>query len=245
MSELLFQQLRENETMRARACEAIIGKVVDNRDPEKLSRVKVSFPTLPGEDASWWAPVVSLGAGEQRGWYFLPEIDDEVVVMFTHGDRRRPVVIGALWNGVDTPPEQNGGSNERSVIVSRQGSRIEFDDDNGTVTLSDGAGLGKIVISKENTISLEASSGDVCIQAPNGELNIVANEVQINGSRNLHLEAQSGIDMGCGGDLSLKGGSMLKVAGQSVDVNSGGVTGPDGGQAECEEVPDPLERRPV
>ena len=240
VARLFFQQIRRAEGRRERIPSPVIGKVVDNKDPEKLGRVKVSFPSLPNEDTSWWAPIASLGAGKDRGWFFLPEIEDEVLVMFSHGDMRRPVVVGALWNGKDNSPEQNGGSNERRVLVSREGSKIEFDDDQGLVTIADGSGIGKIVLSTENKITLEASSGDVCIQAPSGELNIVADKLDINGQQNLTISSTSGMDAGSDADLNIKAGAMLQLSGQTVEANPASVNGPEEGQAECEEVPDPL-----
>lgn len=88
----------------------LIGQVTDNNDTEKLGRVKVWFPTLTpkeGSDAhtSWWARVVAIGAGSSRGFDCLPEVDDEVLVAFEHGDIHRPLILGGLWNGTDKPPE--------------------------------------------------------------------------------------------------------------------------------------------
>lgn len=88
----------------------LVGIVTDNQDPEGLGRVRVIFPTLnPETDGSghqsWWARVVGMGAGSNRGWYCLPEINDEVLVAFEHGDIHRPYIIGNVWNGVDLPPE--------------------------------------------------------------------------------------------------------------------------------------------
>lgn len=240
LSSLFFRQVREAESRADRVYEPVVGIVVDNKDPDKLARVKVKFPSLPGQDTSWWAPLVSLGGGNERGWFFLPEIDDEVLVMFEHGDIGRPVIIGALWNGKDAPPDTNGGQNERRSIVSRNGSKIVFDDAEGTVSFEDGDGHGKITISKENKITIESATGDVCVQAPAGELNIVANELQSEGSMNYHIESLSGTNLGGDGAVTIKGGMMLQMHGQKIDINPGGVSAPSKTSASPEEVPDPL-----
>ena len=83
----------------------LVGIVTNNRDPENLGRVKVYFPTLTEEHESTWARVIGAGAGSDRGFYCLPEINDEVLVGFEHGDINRPYVIGNVWNGEDPPPE--------------------------------------------------------------------------------------------------------------------------------------------
>lgn len=89
----------------------VIGIVVDNKHPEGEYRVKVKFPWIRSTDVgdsedfmSTWARISTPMAGLGRGFYCLPEPDDEVLVMFAHGDIRQPYIIGSLWNGVDLPP---------------------------------------------------------------------------------------------------------------------------------------------
>ena len=224
-----------------RVDDPVIATVVDNVDPERLARVRLAFSTLPGDDASAWAPLSALGAGADRGWFFLPEIGDEVLVMFEHGEFDRPVVIGALWNGEDAPPEQNGGKNERRCIVSRAGSRIVFDDDAGKVTLEDGGGAGTIEIDTSGRITLEASSGDVCLQAPGGEMLMAARAISIHAQAACHIESLDGIAFGADRSVQFRG-AMLQVHGQKVELNPGGVSSPAAPAADCEQVPDPLGR---
>lgn len=86
----------------------VVGIVTDNVHPDGDYRVRVRFPTLPGEDQSWWARIATFGAGKDgRGAFFLPEVNDEVLVAFEHGDFNHPVVVGTLWNGVDKPAFSN------------------------------------------------------------------------------------------------------------------------------------------
>ncbi len=241
LANLFYRQIHQAQLRSGKVYEAVVGIVVDNKDPDKLARVKVKYPSLSSDETSWWARWVALGAGEERGWFFLPEVDDEVLIMFEHGDIHRPMIIGALWNGKDAPPDSNGGGNERRSLVSREGSKIVFDDDQGTVSFEDGGGHGKITISKENKITIESATGDVCFQAPSGEMNIVANELKAEGSMNFHIESGSGTNLGGDSKITIKGGTMLKVHGSKVDFNPGGVTAASSVSDSCEEVPDPLE----
>lgn len=118
--------------------------VIDNKDPEGLYRVKVKFPwvkesTSRYSDApdsedfpSAWARVASFMAGPDRGAFWLPEVDDEVLVCFEHGDVRRPFVIGCLWSPVDPAIHDNksqNGKNNFRTIFSRSGHVIQFQDD--------------------------------------------------------------------------------------------------------------------
>ena len=85
----------------------VVGLVVDNKDPDKMARIKVKFPTLPDMPESWWARLAMPMAGRERGWMTIPEVEDEVLVGFVHGDINHAVVLGSLYNGVDTPPYAN------------------------------------------------------------------------------------------------------------------------------------------
>src|ERR1700681_1734571 len=80
-----------------------IALVTNVKDPEKQGRVKVCFPRLPGKPESDWARVAQPAAGPGRGFYWLPEVNDEVLVAFERGQANLPYVIGALWNGKDQP----------------------------------------------------------------------------------------------------------------------------------------------
>ena len=90
----------------------VVGVVTDNVAApglpfDKDYRVRVKFPWLPGDDQSFWARIGTIGAGKERGLFWLPERDDEVLVMFLHGDFDQPIIIGAVWNGVDKPTYSN------------------------------------------------------------------------------------------------------------------------------------------
>jgi uncharacterized protein involved in type VI secretion and phage assembly len=135
----------------------VIGKVINNvGDPLSLGRVQLIFPTLSDVDISPWARIATLMAGgtpvDSWGAYFLPDINDEVLVTFLQGDMNNPIVIGALWNGLAPPPETNDGINAKKVIKTRSGLQISFDDTPGleNLTIADKAG---------NTILLDSLTG--------------------------------------------------------------------------------------
>ncbi len=238
LPSLLGNEIRKAEDRADRVHDALVGLVVDNKDPDKLGRVKVRFPTLPGKDTSWWAPLAALGAGKDRGWFFLPEIDDEVLVVFEQGDFSRPVVLGALWNGKDLPPEKNGGKNERRVLVSRQGSRVVLDDDKGTITIEDGGKVGRIVISADNKITVEAMKGDLVLQAPAGELSVVASECDMQAQQGLVLQAGSAMNLGAM-TVAVQG-ARVTVTARRLDLNPGAVPPPAPASASPKDIPDPV-----
>src|SRR5262249_2621264 len=143
-------------------------------DAEGLGRVKVTLPWSPDTASSHyeaWARVATLMGGNNRGSWFIPDVNDEVLIVFEGGDTRRPYVIGGLWNGNDAPPDSmdSAGNNYRKVLRSRNGVKITLDDQDGQekliletpggqrVTMQDGPGSIDVVDSNGNSVKLEAS----------------------------------------------------------------------------------------
>lgn len=227
------------EVEKDKVYEPMIGIVTDNKDPSKLGRVKVKFPVVSQQDTSHWVPCVMLGAGKNRGWFFIPEIDDEVLVLFEHGDFNKPIVIGSMWNGKDTPPDKNDGQNTRRMIKSRQGSKITFDDDKGTITLEDGAGKGKITIDAENKkIIIEALEGDVCFQSPQGDTKIVAKAAELKAQQKLEIHAGSAMSWGSDSDVKINGQNVT-MSGSMANQNCGNAQAPTAPTASPKDVEDP------
>ncbi len=156
--------------------------VSDIRDPDGRGRVKVKFPWISdsaGGAYEVWARLATLMAGPNRGTWFVPDPNDEVLVAFEFGDPRRPYVVGALWNGVDSPPESmdGAGRNFKKVIRSRNGVKVTLDDTDGQeqfvcetpggqkVTLKDGPGTVTIEDSNGNSIKLETAGITVTASA--------------------------------------------------------------------------------
>jgi uncharacterized protein involved in type VI secretion and phage assembly len=150
------------------------AQVTDLADPDAQGRVRVRLPWSPdGGGAAWeaWARLATLFAGADRGSWFIPDIDDEVLIAFAGGDPRHPFVLGGLWNGSDAPPEEmdGGGENNLKTLRSRNGVVVRMDDSQGTesllletpggqsVTLKDGPGAIEIVDSNGNSVKLEAA----------------------------------------------------------------------------------------
>ena len=93
----------------------VVAQVSDANDPEQQARVKLTFPWLSDTYVSDWARTVQPGAGKDRGAMVLPEVGDEVLVIFEQGDIRRPYVLGGLYNGIDTPPTGGTEADRRQL----------------------------------------------------------------------------------------------------------------------------------
>ncbi len=203
-----------------------VGIVTNNKDPDGYGRVKVKFPWLDDKAESWWARIATPMAGKGRGFFFLPEVGDEVLVAFEHGDIRHPYVVGSVWNGKDGLPDGADGAVDgsgkvvRRIIRSRAGHTIILDDDSGGggVTIRDKKGNEVVMDSAHDRIKI-TSKGDLTIQA-GGKVVIkgdggVEIETQqkytVKGSMGVELEAPQG-------QASLKG-----MMGISIESSAGNV----------------------
>lgn len=218
-AENFFHDFGDESRVR-RITGVVIGIVTNNKDTEGMGRVKVKFPWRGDSDESYWARVSTLMAGKDRGSFFLPEVGDEVLVAFDHGDINHPYVIGTLWNGVDTPPETNAdGKNNIRKIKSRSGHEIIFDDNDEqkkekieihtkaghTIILDDSAGAEKIEI-KDKT-----GNNSIVIDS-------VQNAIAISSQMKLSIKAQA-IEIESGGMMSIKSSATLTIQGAIVKIN--------------------------
>lgn len=170
---------------------SLVGIVTDNKDPKGWGRVKVKFPTLTEEHTSNWARVVSLGAGKERGFDCLPEINDEVLVAFEHGDIHRPYVLGGVWNGKDKPPTAieetvRDGKVRLRTIKTRTGHQIQF------------------VEEDQEGIYIETHGGHKI------HLNDSDRSITVSSTGNLTIHADGNIDINATGVITIKG-SLIKL----------------------------------
>lgn len=210
----------------------VIGIVTDNEDPKDLGRVKLQFPWRDADDESYWARLATPMAGGEYGAYFLPEVDDEVLVAFENGDIHKPYIVGGLWNGKQKPPQKNEGDNKTREIRSRSEHRLTFEDNEdkseGSITIQTSEGHEIIVDDSDgketimirdkddtNSITLDTSSDTIEVQAGKN-LELSAKNVKINGDKNVEITGGSGV--------SVSSKNTVEVAGKSqVDVKSSGM----------------------
>lgn len=156
--------------------------VVDIKDPDNQGRVKVALPWSPdakGARYEAWARLATMLGGNNRGSWFIPDVNDEVLLAFEHGDPRRPYVVGCLWNGRDKAPESmdGAGNNYKKVLCSRNGVKVTLDDQDGQeqlvletpggqkITLKDGPGAVEVIDSNGNSVKLETDGVTVTASA--------------------------------------------------------------------------------
>lgn len=170
--------------------------VADIKDPLGEGRVKIRLPDEKGDGT--WAHVTTLMAGNNRGSWFIPEVDDEVLVVFEGGDPRSPYVVGGLWTATKMPPVSmdGAGSNNLKVLRSRNGLQVTLDDAEGQeklmletpggqkVTMRDGPGTIELSDGHGNSVKLEMSgitiSTSATVKVNAGAVELTAGALIIN-----------------------------------------------------------------
>ena len=232
MIELLSTDLELHERA-GKIFGVVIGVVTNNQDPDKLGRVKVSFPWLDDQDESNWARIATTMAGNNRGTFFLPEVDDEVLVAFEHGNVGKPYVIGALWNGVDAPVRDNAdGKNNQRVIRSRAGHEFILNDEAGKeqveiktkaghqFLLDDTSGSEKISIvdkSGDNKIEIDSAQNSIAISAKT-KITLKAPTVEITADTEMTVKSAK-VEITSDGPAKLESSAMLTIKGSMVKIN--------------------------
>ncbi len=225
----------------------VVGLVTNNMDEDKkLGRVKVKFPWLDENQESHWARVATPDAGPKRGMMWLPEVNDEVLIAFEHGDINRPYVLGGLWNGKDETPlpvsDAVGGDGKvnQRIIKSRSGHVIILDDTQGkeSITIRDKTDKNEIMIdSAKNTLSIKIddainveANGKITFKSPMDDFIVECKNFKVKAQQNSEIKANANILVESAGQLQIKGmqaslegtvkaeikGAMVGVAGQNL-----------------------------
>jgi uncharacterized protein involved in type VI secretion and phage assembly len=153
--------------------------VTDIVDAARLGRIEVRLPWLGEEGAAVrvWATLLTPYADDNQGFEFLPAVNTQVVIAFEAGNMRRPYIVGSCWNGAQALPEAPATPNDKRVIHTRAGSRLEFDDTGGAakVTLSMRNGHELVLDEGGQLVTLTHANGCVVTFNPGGQIEINAN----------------------------------------------------------------------
>ncbi len=215
-----------NSDSRQRINGVVIGVVTDADDPMKIGRVKIKMPWLADVYESNWARVCYPGAGPTRGFMLIPEIGDEVLVAFDHGDVNYPYVVGSLYNGVDKPADDvtmvdgsDGAVTERRW-ESRSGAMIAFGDKDGSETL-------RIIASDKSSIIIDIAKDEITIEGGNkitvksgGDLKMEATgNFELKAQGTVKIESQQTAEFKASMGATIDGGAQTAIKGSMVSLN--------------------------
>lgn len=201
-----------------------IGKVVQlQNDPDGENRILVRIPTIDAHDQGIWSRIACLDAGSNRGAFFLPEIDDEVIVGFINDDPRDAVVLGMLHSSAKPAPLTAQDSNHEKGFTTRSSMHIQFNDNTKTITIDTPAGNSftidegsmKIVIKDQNSNKITMDPAGIKMESPKN--------IEIKAGVNLTLAAAASLSIG-GASLSVKADGNVSIEGAVAKLASQGIT---------------------
>lgn len=238
-----------DDQSRGRMRGVVTGVVTNVNDPDNLGRIKVKYDWLGANIESDWMRAAVPMAGPEMGFYYLPEVNDEVLVAFEHGDVHHPYILGALWNNRDKPPKPTsqvvkGGKVVERIIKSRSGHLVILDDTDGKeqMIIRDKTGKNEIVIdSVKNSMTIKVD-GDFTVDAKgkitlnsladmtleskaNGKIKTTGNlNAEATGNGTFKSTAQLNLEgitatVKGSGQLSLQGGAMAELKAALVKIN--------------------------
>ncbi len=192
-----------------------IGIVVDNEDPEGEFRVRVKMPLVDNAESGTWARVSTLDAGNQRGFFFRPEVGDEVILGFLDDDPRQAIILGMLHSSALAAPLTGSNENHEKLYQSREGLKLYFNDEKKVIRLETPAGKKFIMDDgEEQLIRLEDENGN--------KFEMNAQGIKIESAMALELKAVTDLKLE-GLNLGIKGSASMKAeASGSLELTSSG-----------------------
>lgn len=186
-------------------------------DPLSEVRIRIKIPAINLDGEGVWARISTLDAGSSRGSFFLPEIDDEVLVGFLNDDPRHPVVLGMLHSSAHAPPEEASDANPVKGFYSSSGMRIRFDDEGTILTLDTPGG---------HIITLDDDAGELNLTDSNGnKITLSSSGISLVSAGDLVLKASGNVTIDGQANIELKAGAQWKAEGSAgVEINSSGIT---------------------
>jgi Rhs element Vgr protein len=182
-----------------------IGKVVQlQNDPDGEHRILVRIPTIDNDARGTWIRVASLDAGNDRGAFFRPEIDDEVIVGFINDDPRHAVMLGMLHSSAKPAPVTAQDANNEKGFTTRSKMHVSFNDDTKTILIDTPAG---------NSIRLDEAGMKIEIVDQN------KNKMTMDTS-GIRMESPMNIEIKAGVNLTLSAGASLSISGLSVSARA-------------------------
>jgi phage protein D/phage baseplate assembly protein gpV len=215
----------------------VVTAVVTNTDdPKDWGRVKLKFPWMTEDAESDWARVLGAGAGPEAGLYVMPEVGDEVLVAFAHGDFGQPFVLGGLWNGkCALPPEAAAAAAGEKPLVrtwhSRTGHRLAmYDDAEDRIELVTAGGHQLILDDANGTITLTSKDGQAVTLEDGGRKITLKSggklEIASNGDLAIHTDANLSLKAA---QLTLEGTAQATLKAPTVSIDGSALTEVKGG----------------
>ncbi|MEO1418153.1 MAG: type VI secretion system tip protein VgrG [Bacteroidota bacterium] len=196
-------------------------------DPDEENRILVKVPVISTEEEGIWARIATLdagtGDGEGRGTFFLPEIDDEVIVGFINGDPRDPVVLGMMHSSGKPAPLSASDDNHEKGIITRSDMKLLFNDETKTMQMETPAGKKVMLDEDQGVIQLEDENGNKIVMDSSGIVIESASDLVLKAGANLQAEGSANVEMKAGASFKAEGSAGAEVSTSAIAVLKGSL----------------------
>ena len=190
---------------------AAVVKKLDGA-PQKAQRIQIELPWLDGKSKLLWARLATMYATNGMGTYFLPEVNDEVLVGFMNADPTHPVILGSLYGEKHKPPFEYEAKNNTKAIVTREKLRIEFDEEKKVITV---ATPGK------NTLEISDDGKSITLTDQHkNEIKMDSGGITLTSHKDIMLKAKGGITLDATSKISGTAKSDISLDGMNVKVQA-------------------------
>ncbi|MEP7169203.1 MAG: phage baseplate assembly protein V [Bacteroidota bacterium] len=198
--------------------------VKENHDTDGLNRIKVQFPWQKSSDMSPWIRVTTPHAGGDKGWHFIPEKSEEVLVDFEGGDVDKPYMVASHFHGAAKSGLGDADNNVKSLIT-KSGNTFTLNDKDGSITITDPKG-STIILKGDETIEIKSKSK---ITVSSKDLEFKAdNDIKMSAGNNFELESGNKFNMKSSSDMSIESQTKITqqattdftVSGMKVDLDA-------------------------
>ena len=207
-------------------CPPTVGVVTDNRDPDCLGRIRISYDTVVPGSVSPWLPVIGQGRGKGKGMWTLPEIGTQCLAVFTAADRSRGYALGFIYDREHLPPESGTEKRCDSTLLQTRSHRIEVTDKEGSeeIRIESAEGRMRVSIGKSGGIKVENELGGINIKCRNfkceGE-----GEIHLATKKTLTARTDAALKIKAGGSLNITSDKAVNLKGKNIKMSgSKGVT---------------------
>lgn len=189
---------------------AVVKKL--DEDPQQEYRIQVELPWLEGKSKLLWARLATMYATNGMGTYFLPEVNDEVLVGFMNADPTHPVILGSLYGAKHKPPFEYEAKNNTKAFVTREQLRIEFDEEKKVIT---------IATPSKNTLEISDDGKSITLTDQHkNEIKMDSGGITLLSSKDIKLTAKGSITMDATSKISGTAKSDISLDGTNIKVQA-------------------------
>jgi uncharacterized protein involved in type VI secretion and phage assembly len=192
-----------------RKADAQTATVIENHDKDGMNRLKVHFPWQKKNDTTPWIRYAAPHAGNSKGFHFIPEINEEVLVDFEGNDVDKPYATTSIYNN-KAKSEQGDADNNIKAIITRSGNTIKLNDKEGSITILDPKG-SVIILKGDETIEIKSKK----------KITVQSKDIELNADNNITLNAKANININAGSNIEAKASAEIKAsATKAVNIKS-------------------------